>query len=76
MVTGCAINGVSDFCCSLCRLVIIQGEYLIRIDFSPVKKPVMLGGWKSQKRGGEKANEARDDCRVYDCVCRVFCSRQ
>ena len=24
MVTGCAIHVVSDFCCSLCRLVIIQ----------------------------------------------------
>jgi hypothetical protein len=42
MVTGCAINVVSDFCCSLCGLVIIRGEYLIRISHVPAKKPVML----------------------------------
>ena len=54
MVTGCAINVVSDFCCSLCRLFIIQGEYLIRISHSPAKKPVMLGVMEVSKRGERK----------------------
>ena len=54
MVTGCAINVVSDFCCSLCRLFIIQGEYLIRISYSPAKKPVMLGVMEVSEKRGEK----------------------
>src|SRR2546421_716595 len=70
MVTGCAIKVVSDFCCALCRLVIIQGEYLIRIVHSPAKKPVMLGVMEAAEKREEKANEARDNCRVYCCGCR------
>jgi hypothetical protein len=43
MVTGCAIDVVSDFYGPLDRLFIMQGEYLIRISHSPAKKSVMLG---------------------------------
>ena len=53
MVTGCAIKVVADFCCSVCRLVIIQGEYLIRIAHSPTKKLVMLGVMEVSKKGRE-----------------------
>jgi hypothetical protein len=54
MVTGCAINVVSVFCCSLCGLVIMQGEYLIRISHSPAEKPVMLGVIVVSEKRGER----------------------
>jgi hypothetical protein len=54
MVTPCAIRVVADFCCSLCRLVIIQGEYLIRIAHSSAEKLVMLGVMEVSKRGERK----------------------
>ncbi|MGH8065543.1 MAG: hypothetical protein ACRERE_09960 [Candidatus Entotheonellia bacterium] len=54
MATGCAVNVESDSYCSLCRVFIVQGEYLIRISLSPAKKPVMLGVMDISKKWERK----------------------
>ena len=75
MVTGCAIKVVSDFYCSLCRVVIIQGEYLIRIAYSPAKKPVMLGVMDVSKKRERKQMKHGTTIGLWLCL-PVFCSRQ
>jgi hypothetical protein len=70
MVTGCAISAVSDFYCSRYGLLIIQGEYLIRIAHAADRKPVVLGVMEVSEKRGEKEHEEKDNYRVDGCVCQ------